>query len=218
MLISIIVAMDQRGLIGDEAGLPWHLPTDLRRFRAITWGKPIIMGRRTFELIGRPLPGRSSIVLSQNPAYSAPGCRVARTFQEALSVARTCLAGGGADEVMIVGGGKVYAEAIACWDRLYLTIVHGRFKGTTFFPIREFLQQKWRPASASETCSPDGKNKYGHSFHIIERAWDLERQPGQGERADLGQPTADLDRALDGLDLAAVLDRGNLDSWGVRLS
>src|SRR5690242_15834273 len=123
MLVSIIAALDRRGLIGAEAGLPWHLPGDLRRFRTITWGKPIIMGRTTFELIGKPLPGRVNIVLSRSPVYSPPGCRVARTLQEALSLAEDCLAASGGNEVMIIGGGKVYAEAIERWDRLYLTVV-----------------------------------------------------------------------------------------------
>src|SRR5437667_2376114 len=106
MLVSLIAAMDCRGLIGDETGLPWHLPKDLRRFRALTMGKPIIMGRKTFELIGKPLPGRFNIVLTKKPEYSPPGCRVARTFQEALSVAEDYLASTGGDEVMIIGGGK----------------------------------------------------------------------------------------------------------------
>ena len=81
MLVSMIVAMDRRGLIGDERGLPWHLPADLKRFRALTWGKPIIMGRRTFELIGKPLPGRLNIVLTRSAQWNAPGCQVARTLQ-----------------------------------------------------------------------------------------------------------------------------------------
>src|SRR5712671_5217379 len=109
MLVSLIAAMDHRGLIGDENGLPWHLPKDLRRFRACTWGKPIIMGRRTFESIGKPLPGRFNIVLTQNPEYSAPGGRVALNFQEALSIAEDYLASTGGDEALIIGGGKVYA-------------------------------------------------------------------------------------------------------------
>src|SRR5436305_1409982 len=165
MLVSIIAAMDRRGLIGDETGLPWHLPGDLRRFRAYTWGKPIIMGRTTFELIGKPLPGRLNIVLTQNPGYSAPGCRVAPTFRAALTVAEEHLAGTGGDEAMIIGGGKVYAEALQRWDRLYLTIVDGQFKGTTYFPVQELLSQSWRPACAAETHPADEKNRHAQSFH-----------------------------------------------------
>src|SRR2546430_2003640 len=135
MVVSIIAAMDRRGLIGDATGLPWRLPRDLRRFREYTWGKPIIMGRRTFELIGKPLPGRFNVVLSRDPDYSAPNCRVARALQEALSAAEEYLSQTGGDEAVIIGGGKVYAEAIHRWDRLYLTIVEGEFTGNAYFPV-----------------------------------------------------------------------------------
>ncbi len=172
MRISIIVAIDRQGLIGDATGMPWHLPGDLRRFRAITWGKPIIMGRKTFELIGKPLPGRFNIVLSHNPAWSAPGCRIARSLQEALSIARDYLAGAGGDEVMIIGGDKVYAEAIHDWNRLYLTVVEGQFQGTAYFPLQELLRQQWRPVGAPEIHPPDEKNLYQHSFQILERIKD----------------------------------------------
>src|SRR5262245_40404517 len=122
MLVSIIAAMDRRGTIGDERGLPWHLPNDLRRFRAYTWGRPIIMGRRTFELLGKPLPGRLNIVLTRDREYSGTGFRTARLFQEALSIAEDCLATTGGDEAMIIGGAKVFEEAIPRWDRAYLTV------------------------------------------------------------------------------------------------
>jgi dihydrofolate reductase len=171
MLVSIIAAIDRRGLIGAEAGLPWHLPGDLRRFRALTWGKPIIMGRTTFELIGKPLPGRTNIVLSRSPEYCPPGCRVARTLQEALSLAEDCLTETGG-EAMIIGGGKVYAEALPRCDRLYLTIVEGDFQGNTYFPMQELLRQNWRPACAPEMHAADEKNRYPHSFHILERVGD----------------------------------------------
>jgi dihydrofolate reductase len=171
MRVSIIAAMDQHGLIGDEAGLPWHLPRDLRRFRALTWGKPLIMGRTTFDLIGRPLPGRFSIILSHNPAYSPEGCRVARSFAEALTIAEDYCAGTVGDEVMVIGGGKVYAEALPRWDRCYLTIVEGEFTGSTYFPIGELLRQSWRPVAEPEMWPAEEKNRYSHSFHVIERVW-----------------------------------------------
>jgi len=193
MLISLIAAMDRRGLIGDETGLPWHLPMDLRRFRALTWGKPIITGSRTFDLIGKPLPGRFNIVLTRNQAFNAPGCGVARTFQEALALAEDSLASTGGDEVMIIGGGKVYAEAMERCDRLYLTIVEGAFKGSTYFPVRELLRQSWRQACPPETYPADEKNRYPHSFHIIERA---------GEAARF-----EPEEAQEELDLAAILAR-----------
>jgi dihydrofolate reductase len=210
MLVSIIAAMDCRGLIGDERGLPWHLPKDLRRFRAYTWGKPIIMGRRTFELIGRALPGRFNIVLTHNPQYSALGCRVARTFPEALSIAEDYLASAGGDEAMIIGGGKVYAEAIHRWDRLYLTIVEGQFKGTAYFPVRELLRQKWRPVREPEAHPRDEKNPHQHSFHIIERAWAVASPSPQPAEGTAAPECADPEKALDRLDLAALLAPGTM--------
>ncbi|MGH7170603.1 MAG: dihydrofolate reductase [Gemmataceae bacterium] len=212
MLVTIIAAMDRRGLIGDESGLPWHLPKDLRRFRAYTWGKPIIMGRRTFELIGKPLPGRFNIVLTHNPSYSAPGCRVAQTFQEALSIAEDYLRSTGGEEVMIIGGGKVYAEAIHRWDRLYLTVVEGQFKGTAYFPVRELLRQTWRPVCQPETHASDEKNLYPHSFHIIERTRDATSRSPERENAKLPIACADTEKTLEGVDLAAILTRGNIGS------
>jgi dihydrofolate reductase len=196
MLVSLIAAIDRRGLIGAEAGLPWHLPNDLRRFRTITWGKPIVMGRTTFELIGKPLPGRVNIVLSRSPQYSPPGCRVARTLEEALAIAESCLAETGG-EALIIGGGKVYAEALPYCDRLYLTIVEGDFQGNTYFPIEELLRQSWRPVSEPETHAADEKNRYPHSFHILERVRNAAPLLSKGTRPLL--------------DLAAVLARGTRD-------
>jgi dihydrofolate reductase len=212
MLVSIIAAMDRRGLIGDETGLPWHLPKDLRRFRAYTWGKPIILGRRTFETIGKPLPGRFNIVLTQSPEYSAPGCRVARTFEEALSIAEDYLGSTGGNEVMIIGGSKVYAEAIYRWDRLYLTVVEGEFKGNTYFPVRELLRQTWRPAGEPETHPSDERNRHPHSFHIIERTRDAARPSPRLDEVNLTRPCADPEKALEGLDLVAILKRGMMAS------
>jgi dihydrofolate reductase len=202
--------MDRRGLIGDETGLPWHLPKDLRRFRAYTWGKPIVMGRRTFELIGKPLPGRFNIVLTRNDEHSAPGCRVARTFHEALSIAEDYLASTGGDEAMIIGGGKVYAEAIHRWDRLYLTVVEGQFTGSTYFPVLELLRQSWRPACEPETHPSDEKNRHRHSFHVIERARDGARRSSRPGEDNLTPGCGETEKAPEGLDLAALLARGTM--------
>jgi dihydrofolate reductase len=193
MLVSLIVAMDRRGLIGNETGLPWHQPRDLRRFRDLTWGKPIVMGRRTHEFIGRPLPGRENIVLTRDPHYCPAGCRAAATFPQALALAEDYLRTTGGDEVMIIGGGQVYAEAMPLWDRLYLTLVEGQFEGSTYFPIRELRQQSWRLAGPPEVYAADEKNRYPHSFCILQR---LSSQP------DLGQPDAD------DVDVATILERG----------
>ena len=138
MLVSMIAAMDRRGLIGDGLALPWHLPKDLRRFRQYTWGKPIIMGRVTFESIGKPLPGRFSIVLTHNPHFSAAGCRVAGTLQEALSLAQDQRESGG-DETVIIGGGKVYAEAMRTRRRLRTEAAVAKAGIKMLFPIVIFI-------------------------------------------------------------------------------
>jgi dihydrofolate reductase len=193
MLVSLIVAMDRRGLIGNENGLPWHLPRDLRRFRELTWGKPVVMGGRTHEFIGRPLPGRENIVLTRDLHYSPAGCRVAGTFQQALTLAEGYLKTTGGDEVMIIGGGQVYAEAMPLWDRLYLTLVEGQFEGSTYFPIRELRQQSWRLAAPPEMYPADEKNRCAHTFCILQR---LSSQPDQDQVCG------------DDVDVAAILERG----------
>jgi dihydrofolate reductase len=207
MLVSLIAAMDRRGLIGDEAGLPWHLPADLRRFRALTWGKPILMGRRTFELIGKPLPGRLNVVLTSDPEYRAPGCRVARSLPDGLSLAEDYLARAGGDEVLIIGGGKLYAEALRRWDRLYLTVVEGDFAGSTYFPIRELLRQSWRPVREPEAFPADEKNPHPHSFHVLERSGESgpSSRRADPENLSAGQDTG---QGLERMDLAAILTRG----------
>jgi dihydrofolate reductase len=209
MIVSLIAAMDQRGLIGNEAGLPWRLPGDLRRFRAVTLGKPVIMGRTTYQRIGKPLPERSNIVLTQRSAFSAPGCQVARTLPEALALAQACLKSSGKDEVMIIGGGKVYREALPRWDRFYLTIVHGEFDGTTYFPLRELLRQKWRPMRPPETYPADARNEHPHSWCILERAWDAEERTPAGEAVHSRQGDSEPERV--GEDLLAILGRGTVD-------
>ena len=197
MLVSIIAAMDRRGLIGDETGLPCALPRDLRRFRATTWGKPIVMGRRTFELLGKPLPGRFNIVLTRNSEYIASGCRIARTLQEALSAAEDYATNTGCDEGMIIGGGKVYAEAMDRWDRLYLTLVEGQFGGNTYFPVRELLQQKWRPVCAGNASPgrkesapallPHHRTDWGGGISFSSKGGGPREGPGEaGSRCDPG--------------------------------
>ena len=212
MLVSLIVAMDRRGLIGNESGLPWRLSADLKRFRAFTWGKPIVMGRRTMELIGKPLPGRFNIVLSRNPAYMATGCEVTQTLQEALALAQDQLARAGGNEVMIIGGGKVYAEAIPHWDRLYVSVVDGEVQGSVYFPIRTLLRQRWRPVRAAEVVPADEKNSHRHTFHVIERV----REPALGSPAggECALPAESMDSGavIAGLDLNTILARGTVNS------
>ena len=161
MLIAIIAAMDRNRLIGDGERLPWRLPADLRRFRALTMGKPIIMGRRTHESIGRVLPGRKNIVLSRALGFEPPGCVVVRDLDEAISVCD------GADELMVIGGAQIYAEALPRTHRMYLTLLDGSFSGDTWFP--DYDQQQWREISR-ENHQADADSPCAFSFVDLERA------------------------------------------------
>ncbi len=128
MIISIIAAMAKNRVIGRSGAIPWHMPEDLRRFRELTMGHTIVMGRKTFENIGRPLPGRLNVILTRQPDYRAPGCRVCHFLAEALT------AGAGAEEIFICGGGEIYRESMALADRIYLTVIDREYDGDTFFP------------------------------------------------------------------------------------
>lgn len=128
MKISIIVAVAENRVIGNGPDIPWDLPDDRRRFREITWGRPVIMGRRTFETLTGPLPGRMNIVLTRDSGYRRDGCLVVHDPEEALRLA------GDADEVFICGGGDVYREFLPRADRIYLTIIHKDYEGDVLFP------------------------------------------------------------------------------------
>jgi dihydrofolate reductase len=127
MIISLIAAMSEERVIGHDGKLPWNIPTDLARFKSITMGHALLMGRKTFESIGRPLPGRKNIVLSRSLA-EIEGCLVARSLTEAIS------AGGGDDEIFVCGGEKLFQEALPFCQRIYLTVVHGSYQGDVHFP------------------------------------------------------------------------------------
>jgi dihydrofolate reductase len=165
MIVSLIAAMDRQGLIGDAHGLPWRLPRDLKRFRALTWGKPVIVGRTTHDLVGS-LPGRHHIVLSRRPDPPRSGCPVAATFDEALRQAEAYLATSGGDEVMVIGGGQVYREALPRAERIYLTVVDSVFHGATYFPWQG-LREGWHVVE-EEDCPADEKNPLRHRFFRIE--------------------------------------------------
>lgn len=128
MRISLIAAMAENRVIGRGLAMPWQLPEDLRRFREITWGQTLIMGRKTFASLGAPLPGRTTIVLSRTPGFRSEGCLIAHTVEEAL-----CLAGF-AEEVFICGGGEIYRLFLPMADRIYLTVLHREIAGDVFFP------------------------------------------------------------------------------------
>ena len=160
MKISIIVAMDSNGVIGRENELPWHLPADLQHFKHTTMGKPILMGRKTWESIGRPLPGRTNIVITRDSDYQADGCVVVNSIDAALAAA------GEQDEVMVIGGAEFYRQVLPCADTLYLTRIHADLEGDTWFP--ELDESEWREVERSD-CEPDGKNPYRYSFIRLDR-------------------------------------------------
>lgn len=157
--VSLIAAVAANGVIGDNNALPWRLPEDLRRFKALTLGHPVIMGRKTFESIGRPLPGRRNIVISRNREYAAAGCEVAASLEAALEACRN-----GSDEVFIIGGAQIYAEALPLAQRLYMTEVHCAFEGDAHFPA--FDRREWNEIQREPCISENGMNC---DFLIYER-------------------------------------------------
>jgi len=160
MKISIIVAMDSNGVIGRENELPWHLPADLQHFKHTTMGKPILMGRKTWESIGRPLPGRTNIVITRDSDYQADGCVVVNSIDAALAAA------GEQDEVMVIGGAEFYRQVLPRTDTLYLTRIHASFDGDTVFP--ELNAASWHEVERSDRAA-DEKNPHDYSFIRLER-------------------------------------------------
>jgi dihydrofolate reductase len=152
--------MDSNRLIGAANRLPWHLPGDMRRFRAVTMGKPIVMGRKTFESIGKPLPGRDNIILTRTPAFQAPGCRVSGSIDEALAAC------GPVDEAVIIGGANVYEQTLSRVTRMYLTTIHYVFEGDEHFPF--FDDAEWTEIRHEEFAADD-KNQYAYTFVDLER-------------------------------------------------
>ncbi|WP_127090595.1 dihydrofolate reductase [Aquabacter cavernae] len=133
--LAHIVAMGENGVIGRGQALPFRLPSDLKRFKALTWGKPLLMGRQTFLSIGRPLPGRISVVVSGDPAFTVPeGVRLARSLPEALALAAQAMGEMGADEVMVIGGRRVFADTLPLTARVHLTKVHLSPEGDVILP------------------------------------------------------------------------------------
>ncbi len=160
MLISIIVAVAENGVIGRDNQLLWRLPDDLKRFKQLTLGHPIIMGRKTFESIGKPLPGRTSIVITRSPGYTIEGAIVVHSLDEAIAVAQACDSG----EAFIIGGGEIYRQAQekGIVSRLYLTRVCIDIEGDTFFEIPDLT--KWQLTS-EEFHPPDDRHPITFSFN-----------------------------------------------------
>jgi dihydrofolate reductase len=163
MRLSLIVAASENGCIGRDGDLPWRLPEDLKRFKQVTMGKPIIMGRKTYESIGRPLPGRTNIVVTRQPGYAAPGCEVAGSLADALDAARAT----GTDEVFIIGGASLYADALSQADTLYLTRVHAAVEGDVYLPP---VPWETFELSASEAHPADERHAHAFTFETWRRS------------------------------------------------
>lgn len=149
MDVAIYVAIAENGVIGRDNGLPWKLSSDLKRFKADTMGKPIIMGRKTFESIGKPLPGRLNIVVSRDPAYRIEGAETTQSVEDAITLATAkarCMQD--ADEICVIGGGEIYRQALPLADRLHVTHVLASLDGDTRFP--EIAPDKWVVESSQE--------------------------------------------------------------------
>mgnify|MGYP001821762408 CR=1 FL=1 len=167
MRLALIVAAAENDVIGRDNQLPWHLPKDLAYFKRETMGKPIVMGRKTFESIGRPLPGRTNLVISRNPDWQAEGVRTLPTIESAFALAREIALIDGAEELMVIGGAEIYAAALPLADRIYLTRVHAEVAGDAHLPAINWSQ--WRELSREHHSAGDG-NPYDYSFVIYERS------------------------------------------------
>ncbi len=159
-LLSIIVAMDRNRLIGSNNTLPWRLPADMQHFKRTTMGKPIIMGRKTWESLGRALPGRTNIVITRNQNYEADGASVVHSLPQALLVA------GDVEEAMIIGGANLYEQTLPDADHLYLTQVDGEFEGDAWFT--EIDASEW-VVDKRERHEKDDKNKFSYEFVTLTR-------------------------------------------------
>lgn len=160
MIISLIVAVARNHVIGNRNALPWHLPADLKYFKRITLGKPIIMGRKTFESIGRPLPGRMNIIITHERDYQAAACIVVHSIDDALKTAQAH------EEVMVIGGAKLFEQTLPRADRIYLTEIAEDFVGDVFFPALN--QNDWRETQRT-THPADEHNPHIYSFVVLDR-------------------------------------------------
>ncbi len=176
--IVIVAALDERRVIGRGGELPWRLPADLRHFREVTTGHPVVMGRRTYEAIGRPLPQRTNIVLTTRSDYEAPGCEVASSVDEAIQLAQDH----GADRVMIIGGESLYRQVLPETDLLVLTVVHDIFEGDTYFPT--FDSEEW-DVEQREYRPADEENPSAMSFVTLRAV--VEKPRSVGEQAGPGR-------------------------------
>ncbi|KAA9327202.1 dihydrofolate reductase [Hymenobacter busanensis] len=160
-MVALVVAVAENGVIGRDNQLPWHLPNDLKQFKQVTMGHPIVMGRRTYESIGRPLPGRRNIVVTRQSDWKAEGCEVAHSVLGALELARQY-----DEQVFVIGGAEIYRQALPAADTVYLTEVHHTVPGDAALP--PFTTDEWREENR-ERHEPDEKHAYPYSFVTLRR-------------------------------------------------
>ena len=164
--VAFIVACAENGVIGQAGGMPWHLSGDLKFFKAQTLGKPVVMGRKTYESIGRPLPGRPNLVITRDPDFRAEGVEVFADIEAALARAQALAADSGAEEVMVIGGGQIFEKTLHLARRVYLTVVHARPEGDTLMP--ELDPEVWQEVRRDPPGS-GGEGQPDYSIVILER-------------------------------------------------
>ncbi|RWO94976.1 MAG: dihydrofolate reductase [Mesorhizobium sp.] len=171
MDVAIYVAIAENGVIGRDGGLPWRLSSDLKRFKADTMGKPIIMGRKTYEGIGRPLPGRLNVVVTRDKAWRAEGVEVVHSLDDAISLAKVrgrCMAGAG--EICVIGGGEIYAQALPLADRLHVTHILAVVDGDAHFPPID--PDSWRIVRSQDVPAGE-KDSHATRYSVYERRRDV---------------------------------------------
>ena len=162
MIISLVVAAASNNAIGKDGKMPWHLPNDMKHFKNVTWGMPIVMGRKTFDSLGKALPGRKNIVITRQQGWKADNTVVVKNIEDALFVAKET----DAKEVMVIGGGEIYKALFDKAHRIYLTRVEAEPDGDTFFPV--LTEGQWHLVS-QKNHEADEKNAYNYSFQVWER-------------------------------------------------
>jgi dihydrofolate reductase len=162
MTISLVVAASENNVIGKDNRLLWHLPNDMKFFKNTTWGMPVIMGRKTFESLGKPLAGRTNIVMTRDKDWSAEGTRVAPDMQQAMKTAAET----DAKEIFVIGGGEIFKQVLPQANRVYLTRVHAKLEGDTYFP--ELPASEWKLLTQLD-FEADAKHRYGYSFQVWQR-------------------------------------------------
>jgi dihydrofolate reductase len=162
LILSLLLAAAENNVIGKDNKLPWHLPNDLKYFKNLTWGVPVIMGRKTYESFGKPLRGRRNIVITRNKDWKGEGVDMVNSIEEAIELAKESAV----KEIFIIGGGEIFKTILPKADRIYLTHIHHSFDGDAFFP--EIKENEWQLVK-ERRCEADEKNAYAHSFQVWER-------------------------------------------------